>query len=198
MLTVCLHKLCAKDSLANAVRKVDKCANIVPRGVENHPREGPTLPFGGLRRALGRQVGPIWLPRPLESGIWAALGCAWDAPGGSWAALGTSRGAPGASWGAPGASWDAPGAHFGLPGVTYLEPFGPLFGEPMQNGENLEIRRQYGTFWGFSKSRGLQNRSKIDSGSLLGSSGRPSWGTWSSSGGTWGLRWTRYGPSSAA
>ena len=119
MLTVCLHKLCVKDSLANAVRKVEKCVNIVPGGVENRPREGPKWPLGGLRRALGRQVGPIWLSRPLESGIWAALGCAWDAPGGSWAALGTSRGAPGASWGAPGASWDAPGVHFGLPGVTF-------------------------------------------------------------------------------
>ena len=93
MLTVCLHKLCAKDSLANAVRKVEKCVNIVPGGVGNRPREGPKCALGRFRGALGRQVGPIWLSRPLESGIWAALGCAWDAPGGSWAVLGTSRGA---------------------------------------------------------------------------------------------------------
>ena len=131
MLTVCLHKLCVKDSLANAVRKVEKCVNIVPGGVENRPREGPKFPLGGLRRALGRQVGPIWLPRPLESGIWAAPGCAWDAPGGSWAALGASRGAPGASWGAPGRSW----GQFGPPGGHFLEPFGPLFGEPLRNCE---------------------------------------------------------------
>ena len=95
-----------------------KMYKYCPRGVENRPREGPKWPLGGLRRALGRQVGPIWLSR-LESGIWAALGCAWDAPDGSLAALGTSRGAPGASWGAPGASWDAPGVHFGLPVVTF-------------------------------------------------------------------------------
>ena len=53
MLTVCLHKLCAKDSFANAVRKVEKYANIVPRGVEHRPREGPKWLLGGLRRALG-------------------------------------------------------------------------------------------------------------------------------------------------
>ena len=32
MLTVCLHKLCAKGSFANAFRKVEKCVNIVPEG----------------------------------------------------------------------------------------------------------------------------------------------------------------------
>ena len=163
MLTVCLHKLCAKDSLANAVRKVEKCGNIAPRGVEHRLREGPKCPPGGLRRALGRQVGPIWLSRPLGNLIWAALGCAWDAPGGSWAALGTSRGAPGASWGAPGASWDAPGVHFGLPGVTFWSL--------------LDLFLRFVDSMALFEVFPLPDRSKIDSGSLLGSSGRPSWGT---------------------
>ena len=141
MLTVCLHKLCVKDSLANAVRKVETYVNIVPRGVENRPREGPKWPLGGFRRALGRQVGPIWLSRPLGSRIWAALGCAWGAPGGSWAALGASRGAPGASWGAP-------GVHFGLPGLAFWSLLDLSLVSPraLRNSENLEIRRQYGTF----------------------------------------------------
>ena len=47
MLTVCLHKLCVKDSFANALRKVEKCVNIIPGGVENLPREGPKWPLGG-------------------------------------------------------------------------------------------------------------------------------------------------------
>ena len=138
MLTVCLHKLCVKDSLANALRKVDKCVNIVPGGgVENRPREGPKWPLGVLRSALGRQVGPIWLPRPLESGIWAAPGCAWDAPGGSWAALGTSLGPPEALLEPPGTLLGSILASRG----SLFGAFWTLFGEPMRNGENLEIRR---------------------------------------------------------
>ena len=60
MLTVCLHKLSAKDIFANAARKVERCVNIGLRRVKNRPGEGPKWPPGGLRRALGRQVGPIW------------------------------------------------------------------------------------------------------------------------------------------
>ena len=123
MLTVCLHKLCAKDSLANAVRKVEKCVNIAPRGVENRPREGPKWAPGGLRTALGRQVGPIWPQGRSEAEFGRLLG-----------ALGALLGPPGA-WGP-----------FWPPGGHFLVPFHPLFGEPLRNCENLEIRRQYSTF----------------------------------------------------
>ena len=57
MLAVCLHKLCPKGRFANAFRKVEKCVNISLRRVENRPGEGPKWPPGGLRKALGRQVG---------------------------------------------------------------------------------------------------------------------------------------------
>ena len=86
--------------------------------------------------------------RPPES-YWATgkaarkpnLGGSWVRLGRSWRLLGRS-GAPGASWGAPGRSWGP----FWPPGGHFLKPFGPLFGEPLRNCENLGIRQQYGIF----------------------------------------------------
>ena len=127
MLTVCLHKLCVKDRLANAVRKVEKCVNIVPGGVENRPREGPKWPLGGLRRA----------------------GCSKAEFGRLLGALGTLLVALGPLWGPPGALLGPPGALLEPPGTllgSILASRGSLFGafwflcEPMRNGENLEIR----------------------------------------------------------
>ncbi len=140
MLTVCLHKLCVKDSLANAVRKVEKCVNIVPGGVGNRPREGPKF-----RRALGRQVGPIWLSRPLGNLIWAALGCAWGAPGGS-----ASRGAPGA----PGAPWAAPGVRLGLPGVTFWRLLDVFLVSPCEIEKTLKFVDSTALFEGFPGPEG--------------------------------------------
>ena len=77
------------------------------------------------------------------------LGGSWVRLGRSWWLLGRSGGLPGRSWGLLGRSWSLLGRSWGPfwpPGSHFLEPFGPLFGEPMQNGENLEIRLQYGTF----------------------------------------------------
>ena len=78
MLTVCLHKLCPKDSFANAFRKVEHVQKL----------------------SLGeRKTAPGW----FQSGLLEALGRQLDgrSEGGSWAALGASRGAPGALLGPP-------------------------------------------------------------------------------------------------
>ena len=142
MLTVCLHKHCAKDSFANAVRKVEKCVNLAPRRVENRPGEGPKWPPGSPRRAFGCQVRPIWPSRPLGNLIWAALGRAWGAPGGSWAALG-------ASWAALRASWGAPGVHFGLPGVTFLSLLDLFLVSPCEIAKTLKFVDSIAFFLGF-------------------------------------------------
>ena len=66
-------------------------------------------------------------------------GSPFGAPGRPFWLPGRPRGRPGALLGRSRGLFSPPGGHF-------LEPFGPLFGEPLGNGENLEIRRQYGTF----------------------------------------------------
>ena len=63
MLSVCLHKLCPKDSFANAFRKVEKCANIVPKRVNNRPGRVQNDLLEASGGALGRQVK---IPSKLE------------------------------------------------------------------------------------------------------------------------------------
>ena len=86
MLTVCLHKLSAKDSFANAVRKVEKCVNIVPW-------RGGKSPQGGSNMASWRPPEGSWAP----SGPHLAVGGSWVRLGRSWRLLGRSRGLPGRS-----------------------------------------------------------------------------------------------------
>ena len=103
----------------------------------------------------------------------------WSSPGALLGGLGRllarsgrllepSSGLLGRSWGLPGRAWGS----FGPPWELLLELFGPLLKAPLRYCENHENRRQYSTFCCFSRSRGLQNRSKIASKSLPSSSGR--------------------------
>ena len=130
MLTVCLHKLCVKDSLANAVRKVEKCVNIVPGGVENRPREGPKWLLGGLRRALGRQVGHVAAKAARKRN----LGGSWVRLGRSWWLLGRSVDLPG--------RLEPPGTLLGsilASRGSHLGAFWHLFMAPLGNHENLDF-----------------------------------------------------------
>ena len=88
MLTVCLHKLSAKDSFANAARKVERCINIGLRRVGNRPGEGPKWPPGGL-------LGDRWAVKAARN---PNLGGSWVRLGRSWRLLGRSGGFPGRSW----------------------------------------------------------------------------------------------------
>ena len=124
---------------------------IVPRGVQN-----------GLLEASRGLLGTIWPPRPPGSRIWAAfralLGRSWRPLGSSWGLLDCSWGLLGRSWGPLGRSWGP----FWPPGGSFWSFLMLFFGVPLRNHENLENRRQYGTFRCFFRSRGVQNRSKID------------------------------------
>ena len=101
--------------------------HIAPGRVQN----GLLEPSGGL-------LGAKWAPFDRQGRSGTEFGRLLGALGALLAALGPLWG----SWGAPGASWGP----FWPPGARFLEPFGPLFGEPLRKCENLEIRRQYGTF----------------------------------------------------
>ena len=77
MLTVCLHKLCPQDRLANGFRKVETYAKNAPRRVEHRLREALKWPPGSLRRAFaGRQAAKA-ARKPTLSGSWALLGHFW-------------------------------------------------------------------------------------------------------------------------
>ena len=77
MLTVCLLKLCPKDSLANAFRKVEKYAKIVPPEVGKSPR-------GGSKMSSWSPPGGSWAPGGPHLAAKAARSilAPWAAPGG--------------------------------------------------------------------------------------------------------------------
>ena len=107
---------------------------------------------------------PKWAPEGLPGGVWAAWGPLGPLLGGCGRLLARSGRLLEPSWGLLGRSWGLPGrawGSFGPPGELLLELFGPLLKAPLRSRENHEIRRQYSTSRGFSRSRGPQNRSKI-------------------------------------
>ena len=112
MLTVCLHKLCAKDNFANAARNEERCVNKTSGGW----KIAPGRVQNGLLEASGGLLGDRWAVKTARK---PNLGGSWVRLGRSWRLLGRSGGLPGGLLGPPGALLAAPGVNLGLPGVTF-------------------------------------------------------------------------------
>ena len=113
MLTVCLHKLCAKDNFANAARNEERCVNKTSGGW----KIAPGRVQNGLLEASGGLLGDRWAVKTARK---PNLGGSWVRLGRSWRLLGRSGGFLGRSWGLLGRSWPLLG--------SILASRGSLFG----------------------------------------------------------------------